>query len=85
MEKRLELPSVPSVELACNPSSFAVYSGVRRSVLASFMQHLSASLRRDVAVVDSDSDADNDEAGRTGDTAALSPLPKVNLRLLSLS
>jgi len=71
---------VPSVELACNPSPFAVYCGIRRSVLASFMQSLSASLHRDVAAVDSDSDADvDDAAGRSGSdaAAAMHPLPKV--------
>jgi len=79
VEKRLELQSVPSVELTCNPSSFAVYCGVRRSVLANFIQHLSASLRRDVASVDSDSDADDDEAGKSGgDAGTVPPVPKVN-------
>jgi len=64
VERRPDAPIVPHVELACNPSSFAVYCGVRRSVLASFMQQLSASLCRDVMSADIDSD-DDDDAGKS--------------------
>jgi len=78
----MESQPVPSVELACNPSPFAVYCGIRRSVLASFMHRLSASLRHGdvITSVDSDSETDADEtAGRSGNdaSAAVPPLPKV--------
>lgn len=76
----MELQSVPSVELTCNPSSFAVYCGVRRSVLASFMRHLSTSLRRDVAAVDSDSDADDETGRSSSEVVGIPLLPKVNNR-----
>jgi len=72
---------LPSVELACNPSSFAVYCGVRRSVLASFMQQVSASLcHRDVTTADSDDDDDIVKScADTGTAAAAAAhrLPKV--------
>lgn len=78
MEREPDTPSVPHVELTCNPSSFAVYCGVRRSVLASFMQQLSASLRRDVSAVDSDSDIDDNDISKSCSDTATPRLPKVS-------
>jgi len=68
---------VPSVELACNPSSFAVYCGVRRAVLVNLMHQLSATLRHTVADTDSDADNDEDAAVSAASDSALPRLPKV--------
>jgi len=80
VERRPDVQSVPSVELACNPSAFAVYSGVRQSVLASFVHRLTATLCH--SDVDShDDNDDNDEetaAGRSCSDPAVSRLPKVS-------
>ena len=78
MERQPDTPPVPHVELTCNPSSFAVFCSVRRSVLASFMHQLSATLRRDVGTVDSDSDIDDNDASKSCGDAATPRLPKVS-------
>jgi len=84
-DRQLHVQPVPTVELTCNPSSFAVYCGVRRSVLASFLQRLSASLCRDVTPVDDDSDVDDGDASRSCSDAALHRLPKVSNDVLAVS
>jgi len=77
VERQLELQSVPHIELTPNASSFAVYCGVRRSVLTTLMQQLSASLRRDV---DTDSDAEDVDATKSSGDSTAARVPKVSSR-----
>ena len=71
--------TIPELELAGNPSSFAVYSGVRQSVLTGLMQKLSASLHQSIAsVAGTESD---DESDQTAANDALFQIPKVGLLL----
>jgi len=67
----------PTVQLACNPSSFAVYCAVRRTVLSRHMQQLSALLsQHDVSI-----DSDDDDSSATDSVAATLPkLPTVSVK-----
>ena len=77
-DRPLSVQSVCNVELTCNPSSFSVYCAVRRSVLSSFMQQLSASLSQIVTSVESDSDIDADDVAKSCSDTSTHRLPKVN-------
>ena len=73
--QKAESGTVPELELVGNPSSFAVYSGVRQCVLTCLMRKLAAALQQSLnSFADSESD-DETEAKSANDTFLR--LPKV--------
>jgi len=78
---KADLGIVPVIEVVGNPSSFAVYSSVRQTVLTCLMQRLSATLQHALeGMADTDSDDDDLKTGND----ILTRIPKVKRTFFAL-